>query len=181
MRIFIESVTDSKALAAAAEICKRVFERELGVPCMRPVDPLRSFALLARLGAGKRPVGTLTVAETSSDCEQHARYGLAFPDSAKVARYTRLAVLPRYRGRGIPLLLMHEARRRFVRPQKVDYTWLLFDADKAAGSTLCTLLDFVPGHDVFATEWGLSRVMVKREQLDLASINLQRSYLDSAA
>jgi GNAT superfamily N-acetyltransferase len=163
MELWIETVTDSRGTAASAELCSRVFEYELGLNSGLAVDPLRGQALLARLQPNGKPVGTLTVLDTSGDRDLHAKYGLTFRDSDKVARYTRLAVLSPYRGMGISLRLMREARRRFVLPERFDYTWLLFDAERAASSTWNVLLDFIPGDTVFETPWGRTRVMVKRE------------------
>jgi GNAT superfamily N-acetyltransferase len=163
MKLWIETVTDSRGTAASAELCSRVFEHELGLNSGLPVDPLGGQVLLARLQPNGKPVGTLTVLDTSGDRDLHTKYGLTFRDSDKVARYTRLAVLSPYRGMGISLRLMHEARRRFVLPERFDYTWLLFDAERAASSTLNVLLDFIPGDTVFETPWGRTCVMVKRE------------------
>jgi len=38
-----------------------------------------------------------------------------------------------------------EGHRRFVASQQIQHTWLLFDAGRAAESTMCKLLAFDPG------------------------------------
>jgi len=172
MRLSIELVTDSNGGATAAEVCRLVFERELGMNRAPAVDPLRSHTFLARLQPNEKPVGTLTVLDTTGEDGLHRKYGLSFPESAKVARYTRLAVLPPYRGMGISLRLMYEARRRFVLPERFEHSWLLFDAERAALSTLSMLLDFTAGDMVFLTEWGRTRVMVKSEARRAGEIRL---------
>jgi hypothetical protein len=80
-----------------------------------------------------------------------------------VARYTQLAVLKPYRGLNLPVRLILEAHRTFVRPKEIRYTWLLFDAARARTSSLCQLLGFSASSRRFLTEYGCSRALTRDE------------------
>ena len=86
-----------------------------------------------------------------------------FHSGARVARYTQLAVLRSYRGLKIPLMLMLEAHRRFVTPRQFDYTWLLFDAERAGVTFMCKRLGFSVT-EAFDTDYGRSRGLVRDER-----------------
>lgn len=81
-----------------------------------------------------------------------------------MARYTQLAVLRGYRGLKIPLVLMLEAHRRFVAPGRFDYTWLLFDTERAGVAFMSNRLGFTVTDDAFESEYGIS---FKLEIIDL--------------
>src|SRR5881296_466150 len=132
MSIIIEPVANHDN-AVVQGIRQQVFEYEMGIPLEQLLLPesASAFNLLARVEPDGDPVAALTVLDTSGEDQLHARCGLRFEPGARVARYTQLAVLQPYRGRNLPLAMMLEAHRRFVVPQRFDYTWLLFDAERA--------------------------------------------------
>ena len=72
-------------------------------------------------------------------------------------------MLKPYRGLNIPVQLVAEARRQFVLPEGIDYTWLLFNADRARSSSFCSELGFHAGTEAFDTEYGRSRVLLRSE------------------
>jgi hypothetical protein len=165
-QIIIEPVTDSYTAAAAAYVREEVFEREwkIRVPRLPRWAVGEMLTLVARVESRSEPVAALTVMETTTDHGLHQRFGLTFPEQTRIARYTQLAVLAPYRGLKIPLQLVIEARRRFVVPEGIDYTWLLFDAEHARASSFCKQLDFRAGAEVFETEYGRSRVLIRNER-----------------
>ncbi len=165
MTFVIEPVTDSLASARAAYVREEVFEREWNVcvPLLPPRDDPGMLTLIARPESQSEPAAALTVLETTGDHDLHRRLGLVFPESARVARYTQLAVLKQYRGLNIPVQLVREARRRFVVPRGISYTWLLFDAERARSSSLCRRLGFRASPGTFNTEYGCSRVLSRND------------------
>jgi hypothetical protein len=120
------------------------------------------------------------VVETTGDAALHRSLGLTFPLGSRVARYTQLAVLKGYRGLDVPARLIYEARRRFVQPNDIRYTWLLFEADAAKSSSLCRNLHFKCGDKEYATEYGRSRVLMRTEEADGVEAR-RRPSLDPAA
>ncbi len=166
MEITIEPVVNIKDEVAMFRIREQVFKREMGISLARltALDNSCSFHLLARVNSDGDAVAALSVVDTSGRHELHECYGLRFHDGARVARYTQLAVLRPYRGMNIPLMLMLEAHRRFVAPVQLDYTWLLFDAHRAASSLMCKWLGFAPGEGAFDSEYGLSRTLLRDER-----------------
>jgi hypothetical protein len=164
MEIIIEPAIGASEIAAIRRVRRQVFAREMGIT-LPPITADRSatFHLLARYGMGGEVVAALSVVETSGDGELHQRYGLGFLLGARVARYTQLAVLRPFRGLDLPLNLILEAHRRFVAPGLFNYTWLLFDADRAATSNLRRRLAFEPGAQVYLTEYGRSRALTRDE------------------
>lgn len=166
MEITIEPVVTIKDEGAMLRIREQVFEREMGISLTRLTawDNPRSLHLLARVDPDGDAVAALSVVVTSGHHELHDGYGLRFHAAARVARYTQLAVLRPYRGMSIPLRLMLEAHRRFIAPGEFDYTWLLFDAHRAASSLMCKWLGFAPGEGAFESEYGLSRTLLRDER-----------------
>jgi GNAT superfamily N-acetyltransferase len=144
MAIIIEAARSLADLADLHALRQAVFEREMGLrlpPFAAPSED--SYVhVLAREGLQGAVVAGLTVVETTGDRTTHQRYGLKFPDGAAVARCTRLAVLPAYRGQGLPLRLMLAAQRLFIVPRGIRYTWLALDARRAAKSDFCRLLGY---------------------------------------
>jgi hypothetical protein len=164
MEIIIESAVNDHDLAAMRRVREQVFTREMGIDLPDlTADQFDIFHLLARRVPCGEVVAALSVVETSGDDELHHRYNLPFQPAACVARYTQLAVLRHCRGAYIPLKLILEAHRRFVAPNYFDYTWLLFDAERAASSHLCRWLAFELGTQVYLTEYGRSRTLVRHE------------------
>ena len=171
MKITIEAVAGGEDEAAMWCVWREVFEREMGIrlaPDGGQEDGKVSH-LLARLHPGGRAVGALSVVDTSGDVPLHAGHNLGFEPGACAARFTHLAVLRPFRGRNIPLAMMLEAHRLFVAPRRYDYTWLLFDAERAPTSFLSRLLGFKPKADIFVSEYGSRCPLVRDERAEEAA------------
>ena len=164
MNISIECLPASGA-EAARQVRQQVFGSEwrLSLPQVCEYHPGRQLTLVARDRSSQEPVAALTVAETTGDAEVHGRVGLSFLKGERVARHTQLAVLKPYRGLNLSIRLILEAQRRFVAPQNIRYTWLLFDAARASGSLLCALLGFHCGSAVIRAEHGPCRLLFRDE------------------
>ena len=162
MNISIECVASSAA--AACQVRNEVFGREWHVtlPELTQYAPERQLTLVAYDGSSHEPVAVLTVLETTGEEEMHSRLGLSFHDE-RAARYTQLAVLKPYRGLNLPVRLILEAHRLFVGPNDIRYTWLLFHAERARTSSLCSLLGFSASSRRFLTEYGCSRALTRDE------------------
>jgi hypothetical protein len=170
VKITIDPVASTDDAADLFRIRRIVFEQEMGVALPRlgvSVDP-NALHLLARLERGGEPIGALSVIETSEEHPLHESYGLRFDPGVRVARYTQLAVMKPYRGMSVPLMMVLEAHRRFVVPSHCDYTWLLFDAERAQSSFLCRWLGFRPGAAAFQSEYGRSRALLRDERAPLS-------------
>ena len=179
MKILIEAVTGGEAESAMRRIRREVFERELGI---RRVPPDMSDAtavghVLARTHPGGEAVGAMTVLDTSGGGGLCAGYNLGFEPGGRAARFTHLAVLKPFRGRNVPLMMALEAHRLFVAPGGYDYTWLLFDAERAAASFLSRWLGFTPRAEVFVSEYGCRRPLVRDERGEKAAAALRRASL----
>ena len=179
MKIFIDAVTGIEDESEMRRIRREVFERELGI---RRVPPDMSDAtavghVLARAHPGGEAVGVMTVLDTSGDGRLRDGYNLGFEPGARAARFTHLAVLKPFRGRNVPLLMALEAHRLFVAPGGYDYTWLLFDAGRAAESFLSRWLGFAPRAEVFVSEYGRRCPLVRDERGEDAAAALRRAAL----
>jgi GNAT superfamily N-acetyltransferase len=164
MTFIIEPVTNAAMADAADRVREEVFGREWN-KSLPPLtsDPAETLTLIARTESGAQPIAALTVLDTTTQSELHKRFALPFENGIRVARYTRLAVLKPYRGLNIPLQFILEARRRFIATANIGYTWLLFDAERATSSTICSQLGFHSSEETFRTEHGLSRVLWRSE------------------
>lgn len=179
MGILVGAVTDADGESAMRRIRREVFERELGI---RRVPPDMSDAtavghVLARTHPGGEAVGAMTVLHTNGDGKLYAGYNLGFEPGARAARFTHLAVLKPFRGQDIPLMMALEAHRLFVEPGGYDYTWLLFDAERAATSFLSRWLGFTPRPEVFVSEYGHRCPLVRDERAGEAAAALRRAAL----
>lgn len=170
MNITIESANDARALRAARSVREEVFGKQClrRLPRLESYDPTHILTLVARSGYTNEPVAALSVVETTGDAAQHSAMELSFPDGIRVARYTQLAVLKAYRGLHLPAHMISEARRRFVLPNHILYTWLLFNAGTARSSSFCRELSFKCIEKEFATHYGRCRVLVRKEQHNAA-------------
>jgi hypothetical protein len=181
MKIITNQVTTDEDIAAMVWIRQQVFEREMGIKLGPATVPNNGniAQLLACAEPGKEPVGTLSVIDTSGDRQLHVGFGLKFEPDARVARYMHLAVLKPYRGMNIPLMMMLEAHRRIIIPRRFDYTWLLFDVERASTSFLCQRLGFTPAADTFVSEYGCRCPLVRDERRPQAreSIGQAEAYL----
>lgn len=165
MAVIIKTAISYEDRAAMVRIRREVFEREKGIDCgqLQIPDEANALHLLACTVPGGKPVATLSVVDTTGNHKLQESYGLGFAPGACTARYTQLAVLRTYRGRDIPLALILEAHRSFIVPGRFDHTWLLFDAERAADSSLCRWLAFIPSELAFPSEYGLSRSLMRDE------------------
>jgi GNAT superfamily N-acetyltransferase len=109
-------------------------------------DPAGSVMhFIARAGGDDGPaVGSLTVVETSHDEVARRAFSLPVPTGVSSAFYTCVAVVPEYRGLGLPVRLLLEARKGFVEPRRIRYTWLLYDAARAESTRLCRIMNYRP-------------------------------------
>jgi hypothetical protein len=167
MGIIIQTATDREDRQAMLRIRQQVFEREIGVrlPEFNPQDEARTLHLLARATPGGEPCATLSIVDTTDHSRLHESFGLHFGPAARVARYTQLAVSKPYRGINIPIMLMLHAHYRFITPNEFHYTWMLFDANRAASSYIGRLLGFTLGKQVFESEFGSRRALVRDEHV----------------
>jgi hypothetical protein len=167
MRIITEAIEFTGPLAElAASIRKEVFEQEWNYKLAPPSHPMsgQRIDLIARVERSGEPVAVLTVVDTTGDAALHERFGLPFSTQDRTARYTQLAVLKPYRGLDIPLKLITEGQRLFVTPGGFEHTWLLFNAERAASSSLCRCLGFQAGGRTYASEYGRVRVLARDER-----------------
>jgi hypothetical protein len=165
MNFVIETVADAASEAAATRVREEVFGQDLQLvlPNLRAYDAGQILTLIARTADTNEPAAALSVVETTGNHGLHRRFGLFFGENARVARYAQLAVRKPYRGQNIPARMILEARRRFVVPRQFTQTWLLFNAETARTSALCTLLGFKAGSQTIQTEYGCSRVLFRDE------------------
>lgn len=155
MEITIQQVAGPEDVAGMLGVWKQVFEREMGIKVTRDGNGTEDLLnLVARLRQSGEAIGTLTLVDTTSEHRLHESLGLEFGQQARVARFTRLAVRKRYRGLNIPLAMMLEAHRSVIVPRQFDYTWLLFDIEKAASSFLSRHLGFTLGDVINVSEYG---------------------------
>jgi ribosomal protein S18 acetylase RimI-like enzyme len=121
--------------------------------------------LVARCNSYPWIVGALTVVDTTRNPEALDGFDLPFSPSAASARLTNLAVLRRFRGMGIPARLLQEAMTRFVRKRNIEYTWLCYDASRAANSWLCRDWGFQVLPPIVQTQFGAHKVLMRDEFL----------------
>jgi hypothetical protein len=179
MDIVIEEIANSEDVAAMVQVWQQVFEREMGITLPKDSAPGNISHWLARTKQSREAVGTLTVVDTSGRHELHDNLGLGFDGQARVARFTHLAVLKPFRGMNIPLALMLEAHRNVIVPNGFDYTWLLFNVEKAAASFLARQLGFTLLPQTFVSEYGCRCPLVRNERTPEAARAIRRaeSYL----
>lgn len=165
MDIRIEPVTTPEQRAAAASLRQKVFGDEWGIQVPNGVlsEAAARLQLLARVGSTGAAAATLTVLETTGNEEMYSRYGLRFEPGTRAARFTQLAVLKPYRGLGLPLALIADAHWRCIVPGGFDFTWLLFDAARAESCSLRRAMRFNAGAQVFDSEYGPVKVLLRTE------------------
>ena len=177
MNIIIEQIATSEDVAAMLEIRRQVFEREMGIVLPGEPAPDEIAHWLARLDQSREAVGTLSVVDTSRQYQLHESLGLTFDREARVARFTHLAVLKPYRGMNIPLAMMLEAHRCVIVPGQFDFTWLLFDVEKAARSFLSQQLGFTFLPQTFVSEYGCRCPLVRNERTPEAKRTIRKAEL----
>lgn len=175
MQLLIEEARTSAHLEEIRHLETCVFEKEKGIhlPPLVPPDGCKVFRLLARSESDAAPIATVSVAQGEAHRQLLRRKGSTIGRDEPVARYTRLAVHRDYRGQGLCLRLLLEAQRRFVAPEGIRHTWLLFDAARAAASLLGTLLAFECDSTSVRSEYGACRLLF-RDELSIAAQNGNR-------
>lgn len=164
MKIVSKQIESSEDNAAMLEVWHQVFELDLGIVLCQDRSSLNISHWLARVEESGEPVGTLTVVDTSDQHELHDSLSLGFDPERRVARFTHLAVLKPYRGKNIPLAMMLEVHRKVIVPGQFDYTWLLFDVEKAPNSFLTRQLGFDLRPQTFVSEYGCRCPLVRNER-----------------
>src|SRR5438045_1626514 len=179
MDIIIEQIANTQDIPPMLEVWKEVFEREMGIVLPQDYASSKTAHWLARLEQTREPVGTLSVVDTSDEHQLHDSLGLRFNPQAKVGRFTHLAVLRPYRGKNIPLAMMLQAHRSMIVPAQFEYTWLLFDVEKAVNSFLSRQLGFTLLPQTSVSEYGCRCPLVRNERSQEAARAIRRaeSYL----
>jgi hypothetical protein len=164
--MIIEMATSEEDLLSMRRIRRQVFEYEMGLalPALSAPEGVAAAHVIARAEATSEPVGALTVVDTTNETDLCGRYGLCLDPDARTARYTQLAVAKSYRGMNLPLMLILKAHYHFVVPGGFTHTWLLFDEERAASSSLCAHLCFSASERVFHSQFGVTRLLVRDEQ-----------------
>jgi hypothetical protein len=182
MQLFIEEARTSFDLDAVRHLETCIFEREKGVtlpPLQGAEGDGKIFRLLARVASSNEPVATLSVVEGRPNYPGLLKAALggekrpAANGNERVARYTRMAVRSEFRGHSLCLRLMLEAQRRFVGPEGIHKTWLLFNAERASSSLLAMLLGFTCDSQVIRSEYGRCRLL-SRDELTITAHNSNR-------
>jgi len=139
--------------------------------------------VIARVELTGEPVAALTVVDTTGEADLREQYGLHLRPDARTARYTQLAVSKPYRGMNLPLKLILKAHYHFVAPGEFTHTWLLFDAKRAANSSLCARLGFSASERVFRSQYGINRILVRDERSAFCeqAIRQTQQYLSAGA
>jgi hypothetical protein len=179
--MIIKMATSEEDLLSMLRIRRQVFEYEMGLalPALIAPEGVAAAHVIASAEATGAPVAALTVVDTTNESDLCGRYGLCLHPYARTARYTQLAVVKPYRGMHLPLMLILEAHYRFVVPGGFTHTWLLFDAERAASSSLCARLGFSASERVFHSQFGVNRVLVRDERSAFCeqAIRRTRQYL----
>jgi hypothetical protein len=164
--MIIEMATSKEDMLSMRRIRQQVFEYEMGLtlPALSAPEGLAAAHVIARDELTGEPVAALTVVDTTNEVVLSEQYGLHLPPDARTARYTQLAVLKPYRGMNLPLRLILKAHSQFVAPAEFTHTWLLFDAKRAASSSLCARLGFSASERVFRSQYGVNRILVRDER-----------------
>ena len=175
--MIIEMATSEEDLLSMRRIRRQVFECEMGLalPALSAPEGVAAAHVIARAEATSEPVAALTVVDTTNEAGLREQYGLHLQPDARTARYTQLAVRKPYRGMNLPLMLILKAHYHFVAPGKFTHTWLLFDAKRAANSSLCARLGFSASERVFHSQFGITRILVRDERSAFCEQALRRT------
>jgi len=181
----IEMATSEKDMSAMRRIRQQVFEYEMGLtlPALNAPECVAAAHVIARAELTGEPVAALTVVDTTNEVDLFEPYGLCLRPDARTARYMQLAVIKPYRGMNLPLRLILKAHFHFVAPGGFTHTWLLFDAKRAANSSLCARLGFSASERVFHSQFGVNRLLVRDERSAFCEQAIRRTqqYLAAVA
>jgi len=172
----IEVVHTNQQWAELSSIRTQVFSTEYGYTLSPPpgVGESGVWHLLAR--DNHDAIGTLSVMDTTGNRQLHQRHRLSFGEKERVARYTQLAILKRYRKRGIFEMLIETAQRTIIRPHGFTVGWLLYPAAHAHSCKLTRRLGFNVETPTLATEFGECHVLVRRESSLLQVSETQKGF-----
>jgi acyl carrier protein len=161
--IRIEAVTRNQQWAEMLGIRTQVFTIERGFSFKPLPGPgkMGVWHFLAR--DSQDAIATLSVVDTTGDCQVHQRYRLSFGKNDRVARYAQLAILKPYRKRDIFKALIEAAESAVIRPNGFAVGWLLYPAAQARSSMLIRNLGFTAEAPLLTTEFGKCHVLVRRE------------------
>jgi hypothetical protein len=183
--MIIEMATSKEDMLSMRRIRQQVFEYEMGLtlPPLSAPEGLAAAHVIARVELTGEPVAALTVVDTTNEVDLCEQYDLHLHPNARTARYTQLAVIKPYRGVNLPLMLILKAHYHFVSPGKFTHTWLLFDAKRAANSSLCARLGFSASARAFHSQFGINRVLMRDERSAFCkqAIRETRQYLAAVA
>src|SRR5580765_2073667 len=161
--IRVEAVTTNQQWTEMLGVRTQVFTLEHGFSFKALPGPGEKgvWHFLAR--DNHDPIGTLSVVDTTADCQTHRRYHLRVGEKDRVARYAQLAILKPYRKRGIFKMLIETAQSAVIRPNRFAFGWLLYPAAQARSSKLTRFLGFTAQAPLLTTEFGSCHVLVRRE------------------
>lgn len=145
LRFTIDPATcaaDMDDLAALRKIVYGNFAHKAQPPLPLSDDKAGIMHLIARLGGSFAAVAAVTVIDTTYDAFSRATLGLSTPAGASSALYTGMMVAPEYRGLCLPVRLMFEAKRYYIDPRKIRYTWLLYESERVSSTRLCRILNY---------------------------------------
>ena len=159
----IEAVTSNQQWAEMLGIRTQVFTIERGFTFKPLPGPGEAgvWHFLAR--DGQDAISTLSIVDTTGDCQLHQRYRLRFGKNDRVARYAQLAILKPYRKRAIFRTLIEAAESAVIGPNRFAVGWLLYPAAQARSSMLIRDLGFNAEAPLLTTEFGKCHVLVRRE------------------
>jgi hypothetical protein len=183
--MIIEMATSKEDMLSMRRIRQQVFEYEMGLqlPALIAPEGVAIAHVIVRAEITGAPVAALTVVDTTNETDLCGRYGLCLHPNARTARYTQLAVIKPYRGMNLPLMLILKAHYHFVVQGEFTHTWLLFDAKRAANSSLCAHLGFSASESVFHSQFGVNRLLVRDERSAFSeqAIRQTQQYLAAVA
>lgn len=183
--MIIEIATSEEDLLLMRRIRRQVFEEEMGrpLPALGAPEGAAAAHVIARVETTGEPVAALTVVNTTNETELCGQYELRLQSNARIARYTQLAVAKPYRGMNLPLMMILKGHQRVVVPGGYTHTWLLFDAKRAANSSLCMILGFSASERVFHSQFGENRVLMRDERSAFCEQAIRRTqqYLAAVA
>ncbi len=141
-------------------VCGRDVER-FPIPLRTPRES--AMRILAYTEERLSAIGGLTVVDTTDDALSHFAYGIPAASIARTAFYGGMVVLPDCRGLSIPIRLIFEAQRLFVRPRGIECTWMLYPADRVPSTRLCRILQYKPLPGIVYQLDQPSRVLIRME------------------
>jgi hypothetical protein len=157
-----------------------VFGRDVeGFPIPLRAPRESAMRILAYSEERSSPIGGLTVVDTTDDALSHFAYGIPAASIARTAFYGGMAVLPDYRGLSVPIRLIFEAQRLFVRPRGIECTWLLYPADRVPSTRLCRILRYRPLPGIVYELDQPSRVLIRMERREYPRRVNAHSLLDA--